>query len=235
MLWFGLSGGPAAAAARSAIGWGAYLAPLIFCPVGALVVAKSALVEVRPFRLGLSLALPGLLLAFGKSHGGGIGRLLEAIVAMGIGTTGATLLGIVIALAGVLLLSGASLGAIVRRSGHAVRTASVRVRRELAELDVSDPFDNLEPSEEKPKRRVPREAAPPVVDAEHDFPDVISDHASESMPAVLAPPFNDEATVENLAGDDTQQALFTTEVAAPASDYELPDRSEEHTSELQSH
>ncbi|MSY60565.1 MAG: DNA translocase FtsK [Actinobacteria bacterium] len=227
VLWFGLSGGPAASAATGAIGWAAYLAPLVFCPVGVLVVAKSELVEVRPFRLGLSLALPGLLLAFGSSHGGGVGRLLEAIVALGIGSTGSMILGIVIALAGLLLLSGASLGAIVRRSGHAVRSASVRVRRELHELDVSDPFDDLDPSEETPKRRRRKEAAP-IVDGEHDFPDIVSEVvagvAEETMPARLAPPFNDEATVENLVGDDTQQALFTTESTSPDSDYQLPDR-----------
>jgi S-DNA-T family DNA segregation ATPase FtsK/SpoIIIE len=228
VLWFGLSGGPAAAAARGAIGWGAYLAPLVFCPIGALVVAKSALVEVRPFRLGLSLALPGLLLAFGHAHGGGVGHLLEAIVASAMGTTGSTILGIAIALAGVMLLSGASLGAILRHSGNAVRSASVRVRQELAEREVADPFDDLDPSEEAPKRRRLRKEPAPVVDAEHDFPEVvaneISDIAAETMPARLAPPFNDEATVENLVGDDTQQALFTTETVAPPSDYQLPDR-----------
>src|SRR5213076_3195766 len=50
VLWFGFNGGPVAELVRSAIGVAAYLAPLVLLPIGVLIVAKSALVDVRPFR-----------------------------------------------------------------------------------------------------------------------------------------------------------------------------------------
>ena len=87
------------------------------------MVAKSALVDVRPFRLGLGVALAGLMLTLGTAHGGLVGDGLESLVALGLGTTGATILGVLLTIAGMLFLTGASLGAILRRSGHAVRSA----------------------------------------------------------------------------------------------------------------
>src|ERR1700722_17429664 len=48
VLWFALSGGPVTHLVRSAVGDAAYLAPLVLIPLGALVVARSALVAVSP-------------------------------------------------------------------------------------------------------------------------------------------------------------------------------------------
>src|SRR5213595_3894796 len=57
VLWFGLSGGPVARAVTAAFGWAAYVVPLVLVPLGALIVTRSALVSLRPFRLGLSLGI----------------------------------------------------------------------------------------------------------------------------------------------------------------------------------
>src|SRR3954451_5498530 len=70
VLWFGLSGGPVADAVRSAVGWAASLAPLVAVPLGALIVTRSALVSLRPFRLGLAVGLLGFQTALGSTHGG---------------------------------------------------------------------------------------------------------------------------------------------------------------------
>ena len=79
-----------------AVGTAAYLAPVVLIPIGALMVAKSALVDVRPFRLGLGVALAGLMLTLGTAHGGLVGDGLESLVALGLGTTGATILGVLL-------------------------------------------------------------------------------------------------------------------------------------------
>src|SRR5881396_296917 len=129
VLWFGLSGGPVADAVTAAVGWAAYLAPLIAVPVGALIVTRSALVSLRPFRVGLAVGLTGFQAALGSTHGGAVGRGLEWTVALGIGSVGSTILGVLLTVVGALFLTGASLGAIVRRSGHAVRVAHRHVRR----------------------------------------------------------------------------------------------------------
>jgi len=215
VLWFGLSGGPVADALGAVVGSAAYLAPVVLLPLGALMVARSALVDMRPFRLGLAVALAGLTLTFGDANGGAVGSLLEAVVAKGLGTTGATILGVTLAIAGVLFLTGASLGAILRRSGHAVRTASRRVRRpsRAAAIDAAEPAPPA-----------PRAPAPPV-DVRQDYPDLVTDGVS-APPAVLAPapepdPEGETAETPPFA-QAGQQALF--ERAPTHAAYKLPDR-----------
>ena len=203
VLWFGLNGGPFADLATRAIGWTAYVSPLVLIPLGALIVTRSALVDVRPFRIGLSLAVVGLLLTFGSGHGGGAGHGLESLFAMGLGTTGATILGVVMTLAGTLLLTGASLGAIVRRSGRVVRSASARVRPIVSAPTVREPIA---------ERSFPVVmVSEPPVDVAHDFPDLVSEPAP-----FLAPPTYD------FDEDETQQSLFNA--ASASADYKLPDR-----------
>src|SRR5690349_12300556 len=80
----------------------------VLIPLGALMVTKSALIDMRPFRLGLGVALAGLMLTLGTAHGGLVGDGLESLVALGLGTTGATILGVLLTIAGTLFLTGAS-------------------------------------------------------------------------------------------------------------------------------
>ncbi len=96
VLWLGFSGGPVGDLVRSAIGAAAYIAPLVLVPLGVLMVAKSELIDVRPFRLGLAVALTGLLLTLGTSQGGVVGDGLESLAALGLGTTGARILGVLL-------------------------------------------------------------------------------------------------------------------------------------------
>jgi S-DNA-T family DNA segregation ATPase FtsK/SpoIIIE len=212
VLWFGLSGGPIPGAVTSVIGWAAYVAPVVLIPLGALMVTRSSLVAVSPFKLGLSVTIVGLMLALGSAHGGWVGDQLESLVALGVGTTGAEILGVLLTLVGVLFLTGASLGAIVRRSGHAVKEASTRVRRERAPSRVPAPL--AEPSIDPPSLTpLPRHESP--VDAVHDYPDIVS----TAPPPVLF----DEPT------EDTQTSLFEQE-REPHAEYRLPDPSLLHRS-----
>jgi len=209
VLWFGFSGGPVADAVRWTVGAAAYLTPLVFVPIGALIVTRSALVDVRPFRLGLPVTSGGLLLTLGRGHGGVVGRGLEAVVATGLGSTGSTILGVLLTLAGALLLTGASLGALLRRSGHAVRVAHERVRVRVETRDLS--------SRSELRSSVP--ASPPV-DAAHDYPDLVSDTISGPPPVLF------DASVEDVEEEgneepETQERLFDPE-PAPA-DYVLPE------------
>jgi len=220
VLWLGLSGGPVGHAATAAIGWAAYVLPLGLVPVGALVVTRSALVDVRPFRLGLSVGLLGLMLALGRAHGGLLGRGLERVVGLAIGHAGCTILGVLLAVAGVLLLTGASLGALVRRSGHAVRRVAAsrpprRREQEPAAWDVSSSTEGVAVRTE-PAVVARRPAAAPV-DVAQDYPDIVTD----SIPRLVPPPLDDDE-------EDTQQTLF--DVTPPALEYTLPDRSLLHRS-----
>jgi S-DNA-T family DNA segregation ATPase FtsK/SpoIIIE len=222
VLWFGLSGGPVPDAAASASGWAAYLLPAVFVPVGLLMVTRSSLVAVGPFKLGLGLTIAGFLIALGSAHGGWAGRHLESILAPGIGVTGSTILGVMLALVGVLLLTGASLGALLRRSGHAVHRASksVRGRDSRPAKPKRAPKPEPEPISFHP---LPKHEAP--VDAVSEYPDLVS------TPSVAAPIPLPVLTkpVDEEAAEDTQGSLFDV-ADVPKTEYVLPDRTLLHRS-----
>jgi S-DNA-T family DNA segregation ATPase FtsK/SpoIIIE len=214
VLWFGLSGGPVPDAVTDTVGWAAYLAPLVLCPVGALMVTRSELVAVRPFRLGLAVALLGLLLTLGSDHGGFLGEKLASLLALGLGSVGTTILGLLLVVVGALFLTGASLGALVRRSGHAVRRASTRVRREPHRTRR-----HAEPAPPPPRAYEP--AREPPVDVAQDYPDLVGPIPGHPVqPAPLVALFADDEPTQ----EDTQQSLFDIAAEAPP-EYHLPDRS----------
>jgi S-DNA-T family DNA segregation ATPase FtsK/SpoIIIE len=214
ILWFGFNGGPVKNLADAAIGAAAYLMPIVLIPLGAMIVAKSSLIDVRPFRLGLGVALTGLMLTLGAGHGGLLGDGLESLVALALGTTGATILGVLLTIAGVLFLTGASLGAILRRSGHVMHRAHahVRVRRERDRVGDPEPeLTNLVQTQ--------NEVHPPV-DVKHDYPDLVSDSVS-TQPAALYQP--EPETFEEAETHESQETLF--DLPTPHADYTLPERS----------
>jgi DNA segregation ATPase FtsK/SpoIIIE, S-DNA-T family len=207
ILWFSFSGGPVKNLVDAGIGAAAYLTPIVLIPLGAMIVAKSALIDVRPFRLGLGVALTGLMLTLGSGHGGLLGDGLESLVALALGTTGATILGVLLTIAGVLFLTGASLGAILRRSGHVMHRAHARVRRERERALP-------EPSSDEYVADLRHE---PPVDVKHDYPDLVTD----SQPAMLYQ--REPDSFHEAETNESQEQLF--DLPAAVADYTLPERS----------
>ena len=203
VLWAGWNGGYVGGwigdAFQTLIGSAAYVLPVVLVVVGGLMVARSDLVDVRPFRTGLLVFGLGLLLTLG-SEGGYVGNALSDLVGFALGSTGAALVGVLAMLAGILLVTGASVGAIIRRGATAARRSLDRpVRRTV---------------DEPPELISTANAAPiPLVDAAAEFPDVIG----QAEPAPLIP-FPEPDTEE----PPEQESLFN---ASPAvQDYKLPDR-----------
>jgi S-DNA-T family DNA segregation ATPase FtsK/SpoIIIE len=239
VLWLGLNGGPVTSAVRSGIGWAAYVLPLVLCPVGTLVLTRSELVSRGPFRLGGALGLLGLMAALGRAHGGFVGRELEALVGRGVGSTGTTILGVLVALIGVLLLTGASLGALIRRSGGAVQTVSTRVRREMAQarppsrIRLQD--EPLSFSDSDSYSSLERPAAP--VDGVQSFPDLVavSPPAAERAPLEpLPPPLPLISTGFPPAAEEEETNPSLFDGGPPPSEYRLPDRALLRTSDPKS-
>src|SRR4029079_12260257 len=127
------------------------------------MLTRSALVDVRPFRLGLSVLVPSVMLTLGEEHGGVIGRWLEGAVAFLLGETGATIVGVFGIVAGSLLLTGASAGALLRRTGHAVHRAGATARRDMPRQPPRLPTL----AEQPPPVLAPKPSPP--VDAEQAF------------------------------------------------------------------
>jgi DNA segregation ATPase FtsK/SpoIIIE, S-DNA-T family len=201
LLYFGWQGGYVGSritdGLEALVGAAAYGLPVAFVVIGALMLARSELVEVRPFRTGLVVLSFGIFTLLGD-HGGYVGAALTTIFGGLIGRTGQALVGITTLLAGALLVSGASAGAVLRRSGRAVRRAGSAARR--ARQAVPEPAPPPAP-ELKPVR--------PPVDAASAFPDVVG-----REPPPLEP--------DTLEEGPSQETLF--EMTKARGEYELPDR-----------
>src|SRR5712671_3025982 len=145
------------------IGGASWVVPVAFVALGGLMVARSALVDVRPFRAGLIVGAFGLMLTLGRDQGGYLGQMLGGAFGVAIGATGSTILGTLLLVVGSLLLSGASLGAILRASHHQVRRAAAHARRPRTVADTWEDEPIAAPA--RPKK--------PPVDAEAAYPDVV--------------------------------------------------------------
>jgi S-DNA-T family DNA segregation ATPase FtsK/SpoIIIE len=196
--------------------------PIVLLVLGGLMIARASLVDVKPFRLGLALVCAGTLVLLGDERGGAFGTASDAVFGRLIGGTGTFILGLFLVWGGALLLTGASLGAMLRRSAGiaretaeaAVRTvAAVRVpsRDDLPWGQTLDHASNSHTHVERP------------VDGEEAYPDVVSD--APPQPPVLID------QLEPLGDSDLD--LETEEVPEPPSlfdpagtehvDYRLPD------------
>jgi DNA segregation ATPase FtsK/SpoIIIE, S-DNA-T family len=219
VLWFGWDGGPVgervAEWSHDALGGAVHVLPLLLVGVGALMLVRSALVDVSPFRTGLVVGVIGLMTALGADHGGVVGAGLGGGVARLVGETGALIIGSFLLVAGTLLVSGASAGALLRRSGDAVRRAGTSARRSLELLDRSG---ERGPSHEPIPETVHAFEPPPSppVDGVEAFPDVVSAPGAESAPLL----------VDDDVDAPTRDDAFTFEPEAPPDgEYRLPERS----------
>jgi S-DNA-T family DNA segregation ATPase FtsK/SpoIIIE len=223
VLWGGWNGGSAGAwlanGLHDLIGAAAYVAPVALVAVGGLMLFRSRLVDFRPFRIGLVLTAVGLGLVLGRAHGGYVGRGLDASLGHAIGSTGLAVLGAFTLLAGVLLLTGASVGAILRRSHQAVRVAGRSARRRLQPSNTVLQSQEANGFESETVGRASAGPPPPLVDVVEDYPDLVSAEENAYEPAPLL--------VDLAAGDepveDTQASLFDV-AETPPPDYQLPDR-----------
>jgi S-DNA-T family DNA segregation ATPase FtsK/SpoIIIE len=179
--------------------------PAALVIVGTLMVARSDLVDVRPFRTGLVVLAVGLMITLGKDEGGYFGTLLGGGLALAIGSTGVAIAGILTLLVGGLLVTGASAGAMIRSSGRAVHRAARRSmpHRPEPRLQVIEGTAALQ--------EPPRPVAPPV-DVVNEFPDIVSE---------APPPLLHEAEPPEPEPQETSLFDVTSETAA---EYRLPDR-----------
>ena len=179
--------------------------PFVLIVVGGLMVGRSSLVAVRPFRTGLVVTFLGLMTILGADSGGATGEALHLLLGRLLGDTGTTILGFFALIAGLLLLTGASLGAILRRSAHAARhTAKKTVEWVRVPLDDEPP---TKPDE-------------PPVDGEIVYPDIVNE--SPAPPPVLVHQL--EELEEPQLPEQPEPSLFDPASTEHAG-YRLPDSS----------
>jgi DNA segregation ATPase FtsK/SpoIIIE, S-DNA-T family len=205
VLWAGWNGGYVGGwisdGLDAVIGSASLGLPAALAIVGSLMVARSDLVDVRPFRTGVLVISLGLMLTLGKDEGGYFGTVLGGGLGLALGGTGVAIVGVLALLAGALLVTGASAGAILRSSGRAVHQAARRS------------FQRAEPTLRviEGERALPPTPQAPPIDVVNEFPDLVS----ETEPQPLLVPEREPEPEETSFFD------VTTE---PAADYRLPDR-----------
>ena len=203
---------------HSAGGVSAYVIPFALVGVGGLMLVRSSLVEFRPFQTGLAVGVVGLLVTLGSSHGGFLGRILGGGLAHVAGQTGALIVGVALLLAGALLVTGASAGALLSRSGHAFLLAGAAARRSIESFEL--PTREPRPRREHTDLPLPLDEPRPrpaliLVDGARAYPDVVT--ASAEPPALVL-------HNEPEADTDEGSPVFG-EPAGKRGEYRLPDRS----------
>jgi DNA segregation ATPase FtsK/SpoIIIE, S-DNA-T family len=203
VLWAGWDGGYVGGrigdGLEALVGGAAFALPIVLVVVGGLMVGRSDLVDVRPFRTGLVLLGIGLLLTLG-SEGGYLGTALGDALGIAVGGTGVAIIGALGIVAGILLLSGASAGALIRRGAHAARRSLDRPPREV----VHEPPELISTANVAPLS---------LVDGASDYPDVVG--TADPAPLIPFPEVDTKETPD-------QESLFN---ASPAvQDYHLPER-----------
>src|SRR5215218_4700221 len=206
VIWAGWNGGYVglwnAEGLEAVIGGAAWGLPAALAIVGALMVARSDLVDVRPFRTGLTVLTFGLMITLGKDEGGYLGTVLGGGLGLALGGTGVAIVGVLTLLAGGLLVTGASAGAMLRGSGRAVHRAA---RRSLDRRPTPAPalqvIAGAAPGPPKP-------LAPPL-DVVNEYPELVSE--SEPPPLLIVEPEQepDQTSLFDVGGE-------------PAADYRLP-------------
>jgi S-DNA-T family DNA segregation ATPase FtsK/SpoIIIE len=188
--------------------------PLILVGLGALMVGRASLVDLSPFRTGSIVLSIGAMTLVG-TEGGAIGRLLDAVFGRLLGETGTTILALFLLAAGALLVTGASIGALIQHSAHAARETAAAARRsaERIRLAAADTSWALSPG------HVSESQGPPI-DGEEAFPDVVSETPPPSP--ILLDQLEDVDEEIDEEPEVREPDLFGP-VSTEHGDYQLPD------------
>ena len=216
IFYLGLDGGSVgswlAGALEAVLGDAAYLLPLVLALVGGLLLARSPLLDVRPFRLGLAIGAVGAMTLLGRDNGGVVGLVLGGLLVHLLGQTGAAIVGGAILLAGVLLVTGASTGAILQRTGHVVRRAGAGARRAFDWVSSESQTEEDVPLERE--QPAPGLAPRQLVDGAEAYPDVVG----------AAPPVGQPLLVHDDPEDEPASLESVFETSSDHGEYRLPDR-----------
>ena len=161
IVFAGVGGGVAGAAleslVRMIVGRGVGLAAIVLVIVGIHMIVRIPVFDARPFRIGAAVVAaaiclglasglfgPGMDLSYGwtsvremKANGGVVGAGLWWATDSTIGALGANILTVLGIAAGMVLMSGASLGEALRGTGRGAAVASAAVGRGVATATVT--------------------------------------------------------------------------------------------------
>jgi S-DNA-T family DNA segregation ATPase FtsK/SpoIIIE len=211
VLYFGWQGGRLGTGLSDGLtylfGLVALLAPLALFAAGAVLMFRPSLPATRPLRTGAALLLVGLLLAFAAGtfgfaggrgdsvvyfdsswfpdHGGVLGESLYWTAATLLQPFGAHLIAVFSLLAGLLLLTGTTIAAVISRGGSALRRAgssSAEATRVLARNAARRPTQAEPAGADGPTSVLGDDSETAVIG--HEVPGEIAQSVEESASAI---------------------------------------------------
>jgi S-DNA-T family DNA segregation ATPase FtsK/SpoIIIE len=204
------------------VGRAAVVVPPLLVIAGAMIFVNSPLRQVRPLRLGAVIFCASLTLAMSSSdtirverHGGLAGAYLRIGLEGLIGQIGVSILIALGFLAAIVLVTGASVGVMMRSSGrHVARAAETSARlggevaRRYRERPSSKPTLVAVPGPAASRTRKP-------LDGSQEYADIFGDPPEFDPPeAEPEPPFEAPPDPVAVAEVDPEEAI-TAEVVAP--------------------
>lgn len=249
VIYAGMNGGPAGRGledlVRLGIGRAVAVAPVLMVVAGIAIILRDDLLSAVPFRIGAGLVAGGTLLAFAAGTfgldgperlgwftsdvmmeaGGLFGEVLYAVTGNIVGDIGTAVVVVLALVAGVLLVSGASLARILRGSGRGAAVAGRTVGRGVAAATfgavrggrrVSREVLNrwpLDTSGARPRlASVPSSDHPPL-DGAGSFPDIFAEEGTlPPSPSLSETPSPDGSELDTDQGLD-DAASFSSIVA----------------------
>ncbi|HEY8858345.1 MAG TPA: DNA translocase FtsK 4TM domain-containing protein, partial [Gaiellales bacterium] len=197
------------------IGRAGVVVPPLLVAVGAAIFLHSPLTRLRPLRTGAIVCLATLVLALSTTdtssaehHGGLVGAYARIGLNGLVGPIGVSILVVLGALVGGVLVTGASLGLAMRTSGrHVARAAGAGMRlseevgRRYRERPGTRPVLHAVPT--------PEPSSPPV-DGSHEFADLYG-----QVPELEEPPVPPSLEYDAAPGEDADLLDEPTPVQPP--------------------
>ena len=242
------------------MGRGVALAPAVLIAMGIAFMLDHPLLAARPMRLGVGIGAAALLIALGggslglggaervtwfdgglTERGGYVGEAGYWLTSTTIGGFGTALVVAVGLVAALVLISGASLGLVLRRGGETAAVASKSVGRGVATASVTairggqklrERIDAIEPPTLIGRRRSTPVAPHSLVDGADNFPDLfegasdmppspaLGSHENEGEPLVMSPAGAAAASVAVRAVATAPGAVEQLDLAEEAPDLE---------------
>jgi S-DNA-T family DNA segregation ATPase FtsK/SpoIIIE len=223
---------------RLAVGRATGVAPVLLVAAGGAVFLQTGLLRLRPLRTGALVAVATLVLALSTTdtaaaerHGGLTGAYARIALTNLVGSVGVSIIVVLGALAALVLLTGASVGLLMRSSGQRMARA--------AEAGVRLSGEMSRRVRERPPGRPSLRALPtpassdPPLDGSREFADLYGDIPELSDPPPLpvlpdaAPEPESSAApdppaVEDADDDTTPVIAPEPAPAAPRAPYRLP-------------
>ncbi|HEX3317205.1 MAG TPA: DNA translocase FtsK, partial [Solirubrobacteraceae bacterium] len=228
VVYFGWAGGKVgsgmADGLRFAFGVVAYVVPVAVVAAGAILVLRPVLPTTRPFLPGalclfaaLTLALAAGTLGLGppgvrhgfwhqawfEARGGGLGEAELWLTSTLLGMVGAHIVAIFLFLAGVLLLTGATVAGVVRNLRHHASTTATAIHRRAATLRPPEPARDIVVRSLAESEAEPPPA--PKLDAEERYPDLFGPTAASEPEPEPEPEPEDADVVEDAAEPPAEQ------------------------------